>query len=335
MAVVPAIRQLRYEIEEGDIGEDLYLDLFRGLSLLNRRLYRQGQYLFVDSVDWEVDAGQANPSEVTITQIPNTWISKNAHGKAYRLWRTMIKQATDEVEGLTSAKPKWHDFKIFFNADHYEGVTSSYDGKSPMTGFAGGSALVAPSIANCEWVQAQIVIPPSNLDADPAEEFSLHMLGDDSAVVNAFIDCSGSKAIIQGYADTRITVSNDGEPPLPGDASTSWMVEMFDDGGTYSDIVQDLETFNDQPPYATGDDIQAGDDPIYMGGSGTGSFGMPFALLRSQPYIAGMAAPVVSVPGGELFCGLCKAYSNAPGVLVFNIALGTYKGVAAIPVRDR
>lgn len=334
MAVVPAIRQLRYEfIAEGGVGADHYLDLFQGLSLLNRRLYRQGQYLYIDSIDWEVDLSQVNPGEVTITQIPNTWSTKNSHEKGYRLWREMLKQATSDVEGMPVLKPKWLDFKVFMDAAHYAAQKSYADpAMLPQTGYNVGSALVAPSFNNAEWVYAQIVVPnPGAIGS----EFNLHMLGDDSGVANAFIDSLGSKAIIQGYADTRVTVSNEGEPPVPGDASGSWMVQMFDDGDTYSDIINFLESDNDAPPYATGDNIQAGDDPEYLGGSATGSLGMPFALLRTQPNIVGSISPVVSVPGGELFCGLCKVYTTAPGVLTFNIGMGTYKGVAAIPVRDR
>lgn len=333
MAVVPAIRQLRYEFIAEDVGSDHYLDLFQGLSLLNRRLYRQGQYLFIDSIDFEVDQSQVNPGEVTITQIPNTWSTKNSHEKGYRLWREMLKQATSDVEGMPVLKPKWLDFKVFMDAAHYAAQQSyANPSKIPQTGFAAGSTLVVPSINNAEWVYAQIVVPNPGA---VGSEFNLHMLGDDSAVANAHIDALGSKAIIQGYADTRVTVSNEGEPPVPGDASSSWMVQMFDDGDTYSDVINMLEGDNDAPPYATGNDIQAGDDPEYLGGSATGSLGMPFALLRSQPYIVNQPAPVVSVPGGELFCGLAKVSTTAPGVLVFNIALGTYKGVAAIPVRDR
>jgi len=334
MAVVPAIRQLRYEFIAEGVNDPHYLDLFQGLSLLNRRLYRQGQYLFIDSIDWEVDASHVSSSEVLLTSVPNTWISKNAHEKAYRLWREMLKQATQDVAGMPVLKPKWLDFKIFFDATHYANQQSyANPSKIPQTGYAAGSTLVAPSINNAEWVYSQIVIP--NTGDVGGSEFNLHMLGDDTGAANAFIDALGSKAIIQGYGDTRVTVSNEGEPPVPGDASSSWMVHMFDDGDTYSDVINFLEADNDAPPYATGNDIQAGDDPEYLGGSATGSLGMPFALLRSQPYITGQAAPVVSVPGGELFCGLTKVMTNGPGVLVFNIGLGTYKGVAAIPVRKR
>ncbi len=335
MAVVPAIRQLRYIFTAEDVGSDHYLDLFQGLSILNRRLYRQGQYLFIESIDWEVDASQVQPAEITCTQIPNTWISKNAHEKAYRLWREMLKQATQEVSGMPTLRPKWLDFKVFFDADHYAGLVSySNPAKLPLTGYSSGTTLVQPSTNNAEWVYAQIVIPPNPAEAS-SSEFNLHMLGDDTAVVNASLDAVGSKAIIQGYGDTRVTVSNEGEPPVPADASISWMVNMFDDGDTYADVINFLESDNDAPPYATGDDIQAGDNPEYPGGSETMSLGMPFAILRSHSFIAGDAAPIVSVPGGELFCGLTKVYTSAPGVLVFNIALGTYKGIASVAVRDR
>ena len=332
MAVVPAIRELRYEFIAEEIATDFYLDLFQGLSLLNRRLYRQGQYLFIESIDWEVDISHVNPSEVTLTQIPNTWVSKNAHEKAYRLWREMLKQATQEVAGLPTLKPKWLDFKIFMDAAHYANqVGYGNPTKLPQTGYAAGSTLVAPSINNAEWIYAQIVVPNPGA---VGSEFNLHMLGGDSAAANANIDALGSKAIIQGYADTRVTVSNEGEPPVPGDASNSWMVQMFDDGDTYSDIINFLEGDNDAPPYATGNNIQAGDNPEYPGGTETMSQGMPFAILRSMSNFVAQPSPVVSVPGGDLFCGLCKVQTSGPGVLVFHVGIGTYKGIASINVRD-
>jgi len=103
-----------------------------------------------------------------------------------------------------------------------------------------------------------------------------------------------------GYGDTRTTVGLE-EPELPGDASTSWQTELFDEGETFTDLVNHLEGHNDQPPYAHALDAQGGDDPIYVGGSV-----VPLGLLN-----------INGTNGGKL---------------TINLAPGVYKGIAAMPM---
>ena len=129
--------------------------------------------------------------------------------------------------------------------------------------------------------------------------------------------------MIQGYADTRVTVGAT-EPDLPGDASDSWQTELFDAGEVEQDVVNHLETFNHKPPYAHGVDIQGGDNPIYPGGSEScvnGQWCVQIVTTQGETTYA---------PGCDVPLGLLECNASSPGVLEVKLAPGRYHGVAAL-----
>jgi len=267
----------------------------------------------IESFEWRTNIAGVS---CEVSGVSPTWITFNAWVKGLALWNKMNRQS-----GIR--KPKWHDFKVGFNGPH-----SAIHNDSGTAGnlFPRDATNAFYSSAGAEWDYSQYVAP------DPAgggndTENSCHFLGDDSAVANPGIGSDGSVSLIQGYADTRVTVGAR-EPEVPGDASLSWQSHLFDDGLTSGDIDTHLEVFNDQPPYAHGADIQSGDDPIYPGGSASASGGVTLAKLRP------IDTETVFGPGADVPCGLLLVEPSGAGKLVLTIGGGPYKGVAAMPMQD-
>ncbi len=303
-----AVRQLVFAFAD---NTPAFLDIAQCLSVVNRRLYQQGYVYAVDSFVWRPTVAKA---DMDIICVQPSWIAYNAWVKGKALWDRMNRQS-----GLS--KPKWHDFKVFLNSAHYASHTATFGGgnKFPLDG-----AGATYSSSGGEWVYSQYVSAQAGGSA-PSFEKCVHFLGDDSAAANAALAADGSVALIQGYADTRVTVGQ-AEPELPGDASASWQSDLFDDGETFADIDDHLEKSNDNPPYAHGADIQGGDDPIYPGGSASADGGQQLALISP------VDTETVYAPGGEVPCGLLFVSPSAAGHFEVRVAPGAYNGVAAMPM---
>jgi hypothetical protein len=308
-----AVRQLTFNKVDNATE---YIDLGECLSQVNRQAYRQGYVYLVESFAWQHVAGL----EVQMRTLPTSWTVYQSWKKAKRIWDKMNREA---VRGLgKGAYPAYHDFKAFFNSNQYE----SYSGVDSNLLPVDGDRNLFSNVGR-EWTYSQYVSAAAG-GSGGAYENCCHMLGDDSAVANGSLATNGSVAIIQGYGDTRITVGLE-EPELPADAPGSWQVAIFDDGETDSDIIQHLELFNDQPPYAHALDAQGGDNPIYVGGSETGQSG--HRIVTMSP----MAGETIYAPGGEIPLGLIEVRGGGEGdfgLLTINLAPGAYQGIAALPM---
>ena len=308
--MVAATRQLIFGFAD---NTPAFIDIAQCLSVVNRRAYRQGMLYAVESFVWRPTVAKA---DMDIISVPTTWVAFNAWVKGKALW--------DKMNRLSPPirRPKWHDYKVFMNSAHYTSHTASFSGgnKFPLDG--AGNIFAS---SGGEWDYSQYVSPQAG-GSGPSFEKCTHFLGDDSGAANAALAADGSVSLIQGYADTRVTVG-DHEPELPGDASSSWQTDLFDTGETTSDITAHLEGFNDQPPYAHGADIQGGDDPIYPGGSASASAGQQLALITP------VDTETAYAPGGEIPCGLLFVSPSAAGHFEIRVAPGTYKGVAAMPMQ--
>ncbi len=290
-----------------------YIDLGQCLSLVNRRLYRQGYVYRVESFSW---APSANVSILSIASVPTTWISYNAWVKAKALWNRMNRES-----GIRS--PKYHDFKVFLDIAHYTTMTANSYAAAPNL-LPVDFGLAEYASGGAEWDYAQYVTPQAGGSAAAGENCA-HMLGDDTGANNAALNTDGSHAVIQGYADTRVTVGLE-EPELPGDASDSWQTQLFDAGEVEQDVINHLEQFNDRPPYAHGLDVQGGDNPIYPGGSES--------CINGQLCVNVVTAQgeTTFAPGCDLPLGLMEVSASAAGVLSIFVAPGRYNGAAAMPM---
>ncbi len=293
-----------------------FIDLGECLSLVNRKLFRQGYVYVIESVSWQHAAGL----EVQLNSLPTSWTVYNSWKKAKRLWNKMNREGSTGLG--RSAYPAYHDFKVFYNALHYVDHVSISSNLLPVD----GNRVLFSNVGR-EWDYAQYVASTQG-GAVPATEMAAHMLGDDSAAPSAPLGTDGSNAIIQMYGDTRTTVGET-EPDLPGDASDSWATELLDTGEVSSDIISHLEIKNDAPPYGRALDAEGGDNPIYVGGSESGLFG--HRLVTMEP----IGGETIYAPGGEVPLGLLEVKGGGDGdngLLTINLALGPYHGVMAAPM---
>ncbi len=312
-------RQLWFTIPY-NLGSN-YIDLAQCLSQVNRKGYSQNKtyfvegFQFVPGASWT--AGQVASCDIDV--VGNTWTTENAWTKARALWKKMNAQ-TDIDLGT------WAEFKVFMDVAHYQGMVNPYSSINllPIDG-----AQAAFASTGSEW-DYSVFVSPALAGTPTAIEKAAHMLGPDSGAANSNISaaCSGSRGIIQGYGDTRTTVHQT-DPLVPGDASTSWMNLLFDDGDNMGELGNVQENDNDQPPYAHALDAPGGDNPIYVGGSESGTGGQMMTRIRVTS-----AGDTCLGQGGEVLAGLLKvsfvgADSGESGLLCVNLAPGRYQGVAA------
>ena len=162
-----------------------YIDVFKDMSLVNHRLYRQGRvpmvrFGFVTPLGTSVTS-----AGVGVQVLPNTWQVRKAHQLALREYLRATKE-----ERRSTGQARWHDFKVWLEDGQRTGTTLS-----PM-GITSGSA---------EWNYSEIA------EEDDSTERRFKFIG--STDSNAF-------GMIAEYDSAPDVVDDD--PPNPG-GSTPYM----------------------------------------------------------------------------------------------------------------
>lgn len=305
------VQLLTTSVTAGTLGS-FTADLSQIASLINRRFYRQG-------LNWAV-AGikilTTNAGTVSVSKLPNTWVTSNAWEKAFRAWN---KQQMDAIEdaGAQSAVARFRDFKVYADeqhvADTYAVNLLPYDGAFPPAPFAAG-----------EWEPSQIVVPNLLPDAsgslvDPTEYF-LHMVG-----TNNYL--GQSRGIIEGYADSRAyPQSPDPVSPVIG-APANWMRQMFDVGNDTSEITENATDRNDDLPYPQVD---------YPGGQTQA----PTLQVHDVSFITNTTiGGTTRLKGGNFPCGLMR-FNWVPTDTTSNIRIqidlvpGSHRGYLCEPMTE-
>ncbi len=267
---------LSFRIPSSDSGE-VYIDIAKAMSMVNRKLYRQQGLWHVHGVCTYADSDLAAggtigvPYTVAISGAPRTWVTRNALVKAFEKWKDQQKQAYDAAS--TSIKPKWQDFKVWLNDNH-----RTTGDLIPTSGHMFGG--VDPYTAG-EWVQSKIVYERVDGAGNVVQsEPELHILGPDNGTTN--------KGLIVQYGDSRALVQSP-DPVTPGNLSTN--IYTLSEGALSAqleEITENLETDNDEPPY---------DQITYPGGSSNGnepllySFGANSSTAKRKLTLNGFAAP--------------------------------------------
>jgi outer membrane murein-binding lipoprotein Lpp len=135
-----------------------FLDINQAISRLNRKLFRQGTEVMIESIAIQSYSGTAD--EVQIGRLPSSYTTSNAWVKALAEWNEQQIEAAKEA-GTESNKAKWRDFKVYMNSDHVE---------------AGGIANLLPqgyeladesADAESEWIYSQFVVPNTDVAGTP------------------------------------------------------------------------------------------------------------------------------------------------------------------------
>ena len=310
----PAMTRLSFEF----VGnETSYIDIAAALSQLNRRMYRQGLYYYVNSV--ELHDGAENT--VVLSTLPDNWVTRAAH----RRGKAIFDEMNDLVlrQGSSTIVPKYHDFKVYFNDNHRTtGTTgpSLYDINDDHAPLTGG-----------EWAYSKLVTADSNHDGTPdADSFRVHMLGDHTTQSGSGNSLRlDSVGLIKSYADTRAKVSID---PVTFDTAGQGdpLANLTDYSGEEqkNEIIDHLQDDNDVTPY---------DRDVYPG---TQAANHAYNVARLST--AGTTGRVISASGFCAPLGLIRvdpvlnASTSTPTVpsdnrfaIILNLAVGTYNGVYA------
>ena len=317
--IQPAVQTLSFSIGSSDINGTHFLDLSQIASVVNRRFYRQG-------INWAVAGFRLNaqtvPSfgAVTISKLPNTWVMSNAWEKGFRAWQKMNNEAIAEAGSL---RPRFLDFKIYADADHH--LLGSAANLMPWA--AGGQFVPG------EWDYSTYEVPQSTTDASTPGGNSVTR--DVVAVGANYVGpgASGNFAVslIEGYASSR-ALPNIEDPNMPEYASSAggnlpqnWQVALFNDGSAQdSEVIQDLETQNNQAPYPfENDGIHL--DTMYPGGANQG----PGLQIHDQsPLTTTTVGGTTRLKGGNFPCGLIR-------IDVFGVASDTELFIDLVPGNHR
>jgi hypothetical protein len=293
---------------ECDGGTTQFIDIARALSIINRKFYRQGVYYYVNSVEvYNNESGV-----IDLHTLPDTYVTKNSWNRGFQLFQKMNAMTNTPVSGVV--RPKYHDFKVYFNSTHQQRGSIN----PVMTTINNGSAAYAPD----EWDYSRFVSADSdgdlNQDNDAlnqeADDFYVHMLGVHTGNSNNWT----SVGLIKSYAESRTTVPNDDNINNVVDI-TDPLLNIFDFSSEeqINDIIENLISDNDKPPY---------DQNAYVG-----------EISTSMQHVAriGTEVGVGRIGRAAGFCApmglICvDPWDVATGYrLVLNLAPGTYHGVYA------
>lgn len=298
-----------------------YLDMFRDLSAINRKLMRQGHSLVIEKIEANFLSQETAPGVSTIDTVilqasvaGDSWPVHNAHVKGKAMWDEMNNLV---LEDNPSVKGKWHDFKVYLDAGMRTGTILA-------PGYSHGAISLG------EWDYSKYVMPEHDVDPAtgepvPADETFAHLVGDNVGVVGAY----DSVGLVKAYGLSRATVQ-DVDPNVPAAFGTSFFNLLTDSGSQEPELANVIEDANDEPPY----DVDA-----YPGGAvsapngvvaeiGVGTIGSP--LVHLTPFAA--QCGLIRLDYFPYKNGILVPAAEVPLLITVTVAAGNYKGVAAIPM---
>ncbi len=293
------MRYLRYEVTNSETpGTETshFIDLAKDLSMVNRRLYRQGRDYHVKKIT-VISSNTPNlGNRISASVIPGNWVSRQAWKRGFKVWKTMDKNAGENISG--DILGTWSDFKVYMTND-----------------MRGGTKLVPIDNGNNqylidEWRYTDYVSPDGTTSAD---SFEIYMLGNHNGVIGAW----NAVSLVKSYGESRATVQG-GDPNVPSVASDDPLVNIFDDGTQVDEVLNLMESSNDFPPYSIDD---------YPGGDANGP--KP-AVVQDTTIVDGRAI----LGGFNALCGLIELETKSSLVsdvfsVLVELAPGNYRGIGA------
>lgn len=316
----PAVRHLRYEVtnsETPDTETSHYVDIARDLAAINRRMMAQGRVYHIakvtvvsrntiagvnvyDQTAFPGATTQIQPAGfISVGVAPNSWAVRGAVRYGRELYNKMRKQAMAASSGKNNVG-KYEDFKI--RGLHAGAPSPTY--LVPLDN--GGNALQLG-----EWNYSTFYSPDGTTGADA---FTCHLLGPHAGSAGAYV----STGLTESYGRNRGTVSSTA-PAQPDQYDDDPLANLFDDGTTHDEILQDVENHNDAPPYdllAYGGDADNMPRPLVVQHGTLGADGR--VTLGGFAAVAGLIEFEVTSPiGGDVYS------------ILVELKEGSYKGIAA------
>ena len=310
-SVIPAETTLKYELP-GD-GNDVYIDLMRDLSAVNRRGMNQGQVLHIAGITVKQDTGATNVQslQATFKTLPITWVAAQAYMKGRMAWMEQQRRVRRD-SGQEAIRPAYEDFKIYMDTGHRAGTTlDTLDGAgNPVT--------------QGEWDYSKLVYADQTVDPEVVREPHLHLVGNDVSTTDI--------GLIQAYEESRATVDGD-QPNVPVTAADNiytWLTASQDEAAS-TEIITNMLGENDSPPYSINN---------YPGGDSNYPTNVDKCYVQTN-----QSNQVVNVGGFPVLCGLLRVFSQGkdltngnditlPGTLLIHLASGPKKGILSMNMGD-
>ncbi len=333
--IQPAVMTLSFNLSSTSFENAVtdYIDLSQVASLVNRRFYRQG-------INWAVAGFKLISSpgfdgSVVVQKLPNTWVMSNAWEKGFRAWQKMNREAMQQAPSI---RPKFMDFKIYADSDHHAAGSAANLLPFNYTAGVAGINNVTPG----EWDYSTFEIPLS--DASPANSVTRDVIAVGANYPGPGASGNFAVSLIEGYAASR-ALPNPEEPNMPFDASDArgsvaenWQSALFNDGTTQdSDVIEDLQSQNNQAPYPfENDGVHI--DTMYPNGANQLS-GLQIHSLEtvSQTTIGA----TTHIKGGNFPCGLIafSQYQSSDGgpyatLLQIDLIPGNHRGYLCEPMTE-
>nr|AGA18467.1 hypothetical protein [uncultured marine virus] len=296
-----------------------YIDTAQALSMVNRKLFKQGHVFGYEGAEiYFTASGAAVINQVQLQTAGDTWPVHNAHVKGNALWNQMNQLV---LEDNPSVEGKWADYKVFLDTAH----RAYFFGPGNLIPRDGTGAVYL----NGEWNYSTYVLPQHEVDPATgvpiaADETQSHLVGPDVGVAGAW----QSIGLVNAYQESRATVQALA-PNVPAGMSDSFFNLLTDSGSQEPELADVIEGANDAAPY---------DLLNYPGGAvNAGNTLVTEEMVATVGSPTGLTGPFIAQ------CGLIKIINSAFSVtgepvtaptLTFRLRLmaGKYKGVAAIPM---
>jgi len=303
----PAITSLVYVVTPSSGEVTANIDIAKGLSTVNRRLYRQGMNYAVAGVS--IGRFDTGITKCFLQTAGNTWMVQNAWKKGYALWRA---QQREVLEVMPSIEGKWADFKVTLD----DVVTTAT--LNPRNSTTGGSA--GDPVCD-EWNLSEYVWDDDGTEREP----NFHLIG--------ATNLASSIGLVQEYHISRARVQIS-DPAVDSTASDSIYAKSLGTDEMSDMLVDNVEGENDQPPYDF--------DEMY-GGDTAGDLAPVIDEFSSSMHNSGRSIPFIA-PCGLIRVTIISKVNTDPGqpaVLIasdephtvfVHLAPGGYKGVLAEPM---
>jgi len=271
--IEPAVGSLYYKTDTFSGDRAITFDIFRDLSVVNRRFYRQGMHLAIESVEILTPGGITGAASVT--RIPMTWVSTEGYKKAFRAWQRMNRESLEMAE---SVRPRFLDFKIFMDTVHHGSqlpTDPNYVQTMELIPRVVGSAGTPEAVMG-EWTYSKVYIPQAYNNTQPAGTDNMvptNLIAVGPSWPGVGVTGEDAVSIIEGYAASRALPYAE-DPNAPSDADDvsgptpeNWISAIFNEGETQdAAVLDDMIGENNQAPYPyEGDGIQT--DTHYPGGA--------------------------------------------------------------------
>jgi hypothetical protein len=261
----------------GTTNGTFYIDLWKAISLQERKLHRQKQICTVYG-GYFVDA-QGNRIELNTAAM--TWMNKRAVNRGFRIWKRMISDTLKSTDGVTTGR--WNDFKVYL--DNQMGVPLLPKDASDNDLFHAGGTN--------EWDYSTLTSEdPDGPGGTSPDAFEMMIAGS----AHAGADPNWTRiSLLKSWVDSRAELDNSGYPNITNDVLADPLSNLMDAGDADDDRMLVINQEGDLPPY----------DPDTMFGNAQPA-GNSNNLQRQSVAQPSAQVPVAPIHGFQALCGLVQ-----------------------------